>query len=108
MKEFKTCEVHSVEQLAECHIHSLATQREQEVGGQQRLASPSACSLSTKEVVYTSTVRRAQLLLQQNAFSQQSWRQYIHALLPIQFATCYGGGATAVGVSQVQSSCISN
>ena len=27
MGEFKECGVHSVEQLAECHIHSLATQR---------------------------------------------------------------------------------
>ena len=51
MGELKECGVHSVEQLAECHIHSFGTQRVQEaqareVEGQQKLTS-SLVSLET-------------------------------------------------------------
>ena len=52
MEKLKECGVHLVEQLAECHIHSLATQRVQEAqekwkASMQRLASLSVNSLST-------------------------------------------------------------
>ena len=85
MEDLKECRVHSVEQLAERHNHSLSTQRvhelsTREVEGKSKLASllltPSPHN--RYEHSCTFTVRRVRLLLHQTALSQHSLRQYIH------------------------------
>ena len=77
--------VHSVEQLAERHNHSLHRQRVQElstreVEGKPKLASLLLASPHSSRYEWAQlyfTVPRVQLLLHQTAFSQQSLRQYI-------------------------------